>query len=114
MGNCHLPEVDMKVKKNDIMAKCKACGWAGELDSVHRLAAFIRNNPPDASGLNVEERDAKEGKKDRRQKKNKDKDDEADEGSEDEDEKEEKKKKKKKKSKKEKKAGSDDEDEAAK
>jgi len=134
--NCHLPELVMKVKKNDIMAKCKACGWAGELDSTHRLGTFIRNNPPDETGLNVSDRDVggkrdkkdkkktkedddnvsdddveekkeKKEKKDKKKKKTKkDKDGSDDDGSDDD--KKKKKKKKSKKDKKEKKAGSDD------
>merc|ERR1712019_152934 len=52
-GNCSLPEIDMLIKKDLIKAKCAACGWQGELDSVHRLAAFILKNPPDASGLGI-------------------------------------------------------------
>jgi len=52
-GNCHLPEIDMNVKKGIIGAKCKACGWAGELDNNHKVAAFILKNPPDAGGFGV-------------------------------------------------------------
>merc|ERR1711953_1241812 len=48
--NCRLPEIDMSVKRGLIVAKCKACGWAGGLDNGHRLAAFIVRNPPDESG----------------------------------------------------------------
>lgn len=51
--NCHLPEIDMFVKKGVIQAKCAACGWAGELDNHHKLAAYISKNPPDASGNGV-------------------------------------------------------------
>lgn len=51
--NCKLPEIDMAVKKGLITAKCAACGWAGELDNNHKLAAFITKNPPDETGHNV-------------------------------------------------------------
>jgi len=50
---CHLPEIDMNVKKGVIVARCAACGWAGDLDNNHKLAAFISKNPPDESGNGV-------------------------------------------------------------
>lgn len=52
--NCKLPEIDMMVKKGLVAGKCKACGWAGELDNAHRLAAHIVRNPPDAGGFGEE------------------------------------------------------------
>jgi len=48
--NCNLPEIPIQIKKNIISAKCAACGWSGELDNAHRLAAFITKNPPDGKG----------------------------------------------------------------
>merc|ERR1712217_878550 len=123
--NCHLPEIDMFVKKGNIQAKCMACGWAGDLDNSHKLAAFISKNPPDETGLNiVNQADAGGGgkldKKARREAKLKkkeekgDDDGSADDGSADDDDEEKpKKEKKKEKKKKEKKAkvdGDDDDD----
>merc|ERR1711957_143117 len=66
--NCHLPEIDMFVKKDAIKAKCMACGWAGELDDMNRLGQFIKKNPPDEScqGLKNVEGDAKPDKHARR------------------------------------------------
>merc|ERR1711881_404086 len=49
--NCHLPEIDLVVKKDDIKAGCKACGWHGLLDGTHKCAAFILKNPPDTQGV---------------------------------------------------------------
>lgn len=49
-ANCHLPEIDMFVKKGNIVGKCRACGWAGELDNNHKLATFIIKNPPSDDG----------------------------------------------------------------
>merc|ERR1712066_402317 len=61
--NCHLPEIDMTVKKGTIVGRCKACGWAGDLDNGHKLAAFITKNPPDESGMNIVALGADAGKK---------------------------------------------------
>merc|ERR1719491_791747 len=38
---CHLPEIDMAVKKGVVVGTCRACGWKGELDSQHKLAGYI-------------------------------------------------------------------------
>merc|ERR1711879_1000217 len=51
--NCHLPEIDIWVKKGVVGGKCLACGWNGELDNMHKLAIFISKNPPDSSGYNI-------------------------------------------------------------
>mmetsp|Transcript_116689 Transcript_116689/g.330664 ORF Transcript_116689/g.330664 Transcript_116689/m.330664 type:complete len:192 (-) Transcript_116689:164-739(-) len=69
--NCHLPEIFMNVKKGVIQGKCMACGWAGELDNVHRLAAFIQKNPPDESGHNLQTPDLGAGKNDKQAKREK-------------------------------------------
>merc|ERR1712217_901630 len=50
---CHLPEIDMIVRKGIIVAQCKACGWAGELDNQHKLASYICKNPP-GTGIGFE------------------------------------------------------------
>merc|ERR1712217_297487 len=88
--NCHLPEIDMYVKKGTIMAKCMACGWGGDLDNTHRLAAFITKNPPDETGLNIinqaEAGGAKMDKKARREMKAKLKEEKKDKDSDDEEE----------------------------
>ena len=42
---CKLPEITMEItKKKFIEAKCAACGWAGPLDNVHKVATFITNH----------------------------------------------------------------------
>ncbi|GMS78189.1 hypothetical protein PENTCL1PPCAC_364, partial [Pristionchus entomophagus] len=43
---CDNPETTLKVKKNLINSKCKACGHAFVIDSKLRLASFIVKNPP--------------------------------------------------------------------
>jgi len=116
--NCHLPEIDMFIKKGNIVAKCMACGWAGDLDNAHRLAAFIVKNPPDDSGLNIiSQAEAAAGKLDKKarremkaakMKEKKDKggsDDENDKDDEDDDDDDSEAPAKKKKEKKEKKEG---------
>merc|ERR1711972_973008 len=39
--DCNLPEIDMAVKRGFLVAKCRACGWRGELDNEHKLASYI-------------------------------------------------------------------------
>jgi len=51
--NCKLPEIDMTVKKGNIVYKCSACGSAGELDNNHKIAAFVSKNPPDETGHGI-------------------------------------------------------------
>merc|ERR1712190_474991 len=117
----------MYTKKGDILAKCKACGWAGELDNSHKLAAFITKNPPDESGLNIVAPGGDTGKKASKEERRKAKlekqkgkpEDEEDDDEEEKKEKKDKKEKKEKKDKKEKKEkkkkdkGEDDDDDEA-
>merc|ERR1712232_948365 len=62
---CNLPEIDMAIKKGVIQGRCMACGWQGELDNNHKLAAFIQKNPPDSTGLGLTVIDAGVGKPDK-------------------------------------------------
>merc|ERR1712217_386456 len=45
-------QIDLIVREN-ISAKCMACGWAGDLDNKHKLKKFVVRKPPDESGLSV-------------------------------------------------------------
>merc|ERR1711976_881880 len=111
--NCQLPEIAMNIKKGLIVGRCLVCGWAGNLDNNHKLAAFILKNPPDESGHGIILPTGAEGKGDKKSRREekarkqaegkKRGDDDEDSGSvpdsaEDEDEdKEEKKRKRKRK-----------------
>jgi len=138
--NCHLPEIDSTVKKGSIMAKCKACGEAYEVDPLHKLSSFIAKNPPDGHGginTGAEDKGGKLDKKARQaarlakqqgkadgdedgedsgkdeaegKKKAKKKKDDDDSGSDEEKEKKKKKKKEKKEKKKKDKDGDSDSD----
>merc|ERR1711904_535085 len=94
--NCHLPEIDLYVKKGVIQGACKACGWRGDLDNVHKLATFIQKNPPDGGvGFDGEKKKMDKAERQRlraeKQKGGGEDDDDASEGSAQEKEKKEKK-----------------------
>merc|ERR1712039_298822 len=52
-GSCCLPQVLITANHFMIQGKCTACGWLGSLDNGHKLAEFIKKNPPDDTGLNI-------------------------------------------------------------
>nr|BBC28485.1 eukaryotic translation initiation factor 5 [Eudorina sp. NIES-3984]BBC28496.1 eukaryotic translation initiation factor 5 [Eudorina sp. 2006-703-Eu-15] len=93
--SCNNPETQIKIKKESIYLKCKACGFVSDVDPRHKLNTFILKNPPE-NKLKKEEQKLKKaeeervkdaealGEKDKKEKKKKDK------------EKKEKKEKKKK------------------
>lgn len=45
--SCGNPETTIKIKKDFIFLKCKACGGTSEVDMRHRLNTFIIKNPPE-------------------------------------------------------------------
>mmetsp|Transcript_55905 Transcript_55905/g.127141 ORF Transcript_55905/g.127141 Transcript_55905/m.127141 type:complete len:221 (+) Transcript_55905:221-883(+) len=47
---CKYPEIDIKVKGGVVGARCRACGWAGDLDNVHPLAKVIVKEMSEDSG----------------------------------------------------------------
>jgi translation initiation factor 5 len=46
---CTYPEMHLRVKKQKVTGECDACGFRGELDNQHKVAAFIVKNPPAGS-----------------------------------------------------------------
>ena len=45
--NCGNPETVVKIKKENIYLKCKACGAVSDVDMRHRLNTYILKNPPE-------------------------------------------------------------------
>ncbi|WIA37750.1 hypothetical protein OEZ86_014627 [Tetradesmus obliquus] len=99
--SCGNPETMMKIKKEYIYLKCKACGYVSNVDMRHKVNTFILKNPPE-NKLSKEERRLKKAEEDRmrdahesaaREKEKKEKK----EKSKDKDKKKDKKDKKKKK-----------------
>ena len=45
-GQCGNPETEIKVKRERIGLKCRACGFATECDPGHKLSTYIVKHPP--------------------------------------------------------------------
>ncbi len=45
--SCGNPETQIKIKKEIIHLKCKACGFVSDVDPRHKLNTFILKNPPE-------------------------------------------------------------------
>ncbi len=45
--SCGNPETVVKLKKENISLKCKACGAVSEVDARLRLNGYIVKNPPE-------------------------------------------------------------------
>lgn len=44
--SCENPETTLKVRRQGINSKCKACGHAFTIDPKHKISTFILKNPP--------------------------------------------------------------------
>jgi hypothetical protein len=45
--SCGNPETVVKIRKENIQLKCKACGFVSDVDAGLKLNTFILKNPPD-------------------------------------------------------------------
>ncbi|GLC41065.1 hypothetical protein PLESTB_000947300 [Pleodorina starrii] len=82
--SCNNPETQIKIKRENIFLKCKACGYVSDVDPRHKLNTFILKNPPE-NKLKKEEQKLKKaeeervkdaealGEKEKKEKKKKDK-----------------------------------------
>ncbi|KAG5868975.1 hypothetical protein JTB14_032247 [Gonioctena quinquepunctata] len=68
---CDNPETDLIVslKRNTISQGCKACGYHGVIESVHKLMTFILKNPPNSNPAS-QGSSLTEGKRSKRSKRN--------------------------------------------
>lgn len=62
--SCGNPETVIKIKKDNISLKCKACGHVSEVDPRLRLNTFILKNPPE-NKLSKAEKKVKKAEKER-------------------------------------------------
>jgi len=62
--SCGNPETVVKIKKENIYLKCKACGYVSEVDPRYRLNSFIVKNPPE-NKMSKAEKKVKKAEKDR-------------------------------------------------
>lgn len=62
--SCGNPETVVKIKKENIFLKCKACGFISEVDPRLRLNSFIIKNPPE-NKLSKAEKKVKKAEKER-------------------------------------------------
>lgn len=44
-AECHLPEIDVVIKKGALCSRCNACGYKGMLDNTHKAASYMVKNP---------------------------------------------------------------------
>ncbi|RMZ52936.1 hypothetical protein APUTEX25_001055 [Auxenochlorella protothecoides] len=58
--SCGNPETVVKIKRENIFLKCKACGFVSEVDARLKLNTFILKNPPDNKLSKAEKKSKKE------------------------------------------------------
>nr|BAN65391.1 eukaryotic translation initiation factor 5, putative [Babesia bovis] len=44
-AECHLPEIEVLVKRGALCSRCNACGYKGILDNTHKAAGYMLKNP---------------------------------------------------------------------
>ena len=62
--SCGNPETVVKIKRENILLKCKACGFVSEVDPRLRLNGFIIKNPPEDT-MSKAEKKVKKAEKER-------------------------------------------------
>ncbi|GBE63057.1 eukaryotic translation initiation factor [Babesia ovata] len=92
-AECHLPEIEVLVKKGILCSRCNACGHKGSLDNTHKAATYMLKNPACLTEMSKHS--------------NRTKKDSPKEGSTDKDKEKEKKKKEKKEKEKKKRSSED-------
>lgn len=75
---CHLPEIDVIIKKGTLCSRCNACGYKGILDNTHKAASYMVKNPATLNEMSKhsnrgKKESVKEGSKDGSPEKEKDK-----------------------------------------
>ncbi|ORM42244.1 Eukaryotic translation initiation factor 5 [Babesia sp. Xinjiang] len=78
-SECHLPEIEVLVRKGALCSRCNACGHKGTLDNTHKAASYMLKNPACLTEMSKHSgRTKKEVTKDASPEKEKDKDKEKD------------------------------------
>jgi len=62
--SCGNPETTVKIKKEFIYLKCKACGYVSDVDMRHKVNTFILKNPPE-NKMSKEEKKLKKAEQER-------------------------------------------------
>lgn len=62
--SCGNPETHIKIKKELLHLKCKACGFVSDIDPRHKLNTFILKNPPE-NKMTKEEKKLKKAEEER-------------------------------------------------
>ncbi|KAF5838715.1 eukaryotic initiation factor [Dunaliella salina] len=62
--SCGNPETQIKIKKEDLLLKCRACGFVSEVDPRSRLNSFVVKNPPEVK-ISKEEKKLKKAEAER-------------------------------------------------
>ncbi|GFH23210.1 W2 domain-containing protein, partial [Haematococcus lacustris] len=62
--SCGNPETHIKIRKELLHLKCKACGYMSDIDPRHKLNTFILKNPPE-NKMTKEEKKLKKAEEER-------------------------------------------------